>query len=386
MIKKLEIEPIPLTEGHSKLVLKVEDGIITEGFYYALVPVRGFETMLLDKEATFAPIAASRICGMCQAVHSIAVSRAVENACQIEVPEKAKKLREVINLSVRVYNHLLHHILISGNIFKNDKERFEFIKSVQKIRKTVSSILEIVGGGTIHPSNIVIGGISSPIENSVKERLLKMIEEIKSLAETEVKTFIEYIEKVWKERNLPETLGKHNLPFFSLKDLKSSSLKEIYPQEIFEELPLKREATNTTILINGKGAETGARARKVTDGKFKPKGGIKELHILRAQEIVPSIKKIEEILEKDTFEKEIRNPTFPTSDNETVGIGAVEAPRGVNIHKVKVDKSGRITYYKVMVPTAINMIAIAESLKGERAEYAEIIVRAYDPCIACSTH
>lgn len=64
MIKRIEIEPIPLTEGCSKLVLKVERGIIVEGYYYALVPIRGFETLLLDKEAPFATVAATRICGM----------------------------------------------------------------------------------------------------------------------------------------------------------------------------------------------------------------------------------------------------------------------------------------------------------------------------------
>jgi len=386
VIKRIEIEPIPLTEGHSKLILKVDKNIIVEGFYYALVPVRGFGTMLLDKEATFAPIAASRICGMCQAVHSIATAKAIEDACNIEIPETAQKLRELISLSVRAYNHLLHHILISGNMFKNPQKRHTFIKNVQKIRKTVSSILETVGGGIIHPSNIVIGGISSPIETPVKERLIALIEEAEKLAKEEIEIFIHHIERLWKEQKLPENLGEHKLPFITSKEISNVSIKEIYPQEIFNELPLKREATNTIILINENGAETGVRARKIREERYKPKGGIKELHKLRAEEILLSLKNIKRILETEKLDKETRNKQFPTSDNEKEGVGIVEAPRGVNIHKVKVDKSGKITYYEIIVPTALNMIAIAESLKGEKVEYAEMIVRAYDPCIACSTH
>ncbi|WP_457567187.1 nickel-dependent hydrogenase large subunit [Desulfurobacterium sp.] len=386
MIKKIEIEPIPLTEGCSKLVLKVENGIIVEGYYYALVPVRGFETLLLDKEAPFATVAATRICGMCQAVHSIAAAKAIENACNIEIPEAAEKLREVLNLAVRVYNHLLHHIVISGNMFENKNERFEFIKGVQRIRKNISTIMEIIGGEIVHPPNVVVGGISSSIDESVRERLINLANESIPLAEKETKRFTDYINHIWEKRNLPDNLGSHNLDFFVAEDFRTEEIEELYPQEAFPEFPLKREATNTLVKIKGRAVETGVRARKVKKEGLKPAGGIKELHILRAKEIIDALKKMKTILEHNTFNRELWNREFPVSDGEIIGTGLVEAPRGVNIHQVRVDKSGKITYYKIIVPTAINMLAISEALKGEKVEYAEMVVRAYDPCIACATH
>jgi len=81
--KVVRLEGIPLTEGHSGLHLEVEDGIVKRGVYFALVPVRGFETLLLGKEAKSAPVITSRICGLCQITHSIASARAVERACNL---------------------------------------------------------------------------------------------------------------------------------------------------------------------------------------------------------------------------------------------------------------------------------------------------------------
>jgi coenzyme F420 hydrogenase subunit alpha len=60
--KVVKIEGIPLTEGHSGLYLDVEDGIVKRGLYFALVPVRGFETLLIGREASVAPVLTSRIC------------------------------------------------------------------------------------------------------------------------------------------------------------------------------------------------------------------------------------------------------------------------------------------------------------------------------------
>lgn len=98
MRRTVKIEGIPLTEGHSGLLLEVEDGIVKEGFYYTLVPVRGFETLLLGKDSAVAPVLTSRICGLCQITHAIASAKSIEDACGIEIPEKAERLRELLRI------------------------------------------------------------------------------------------------------------------------------------------------------------------------------------------------------------------------------------------------------------------------------------------------
>ena len=165
-------------------------------------------------------------------------------------------------------------------------------------------------------------------------------------------------------------------------------IKEEYPQIFYKELEIKREASNRIPLIDNEFRETGPRARKVLFDGLKSKGGIKELYKCRSSETLEAMERLKEILKENTFsdKEELWNRSFPFSDGEKLGVGVHEAPRGTNIHTVKIDRRGKISYYKIIVPTAINFPVISEALKGEKVEFAEFIVRAYDPCIVCASH
>jgi coenzyme F420-reducing hydrogenase alpha subunit len=80
-----------------------------------------------------------------------------------------------------------------------------------------------------------------------------------------------------------------------------------------------------------------------------------------------------------------------------IGVGVVEAPRGILYHKAEVSGKGMITRYDVIVPTAQNQINIENDLKTYFSENldrekevlrleAEKIIRAYDPCMSCATN
>ncbi|WP_456342758.1 nickel-dependent hydrogenase large subunit [Thermovibrio sp.] len=390
MRKVVKIEGIPLTEGYSGLHLEVESGIIKKGVYFALVPVRGFETLLLGKDAKVAPVITSRICGLCQITHSIASARAIEKACGIEVPPEAQELREVLGLTVRVYNNLLHQIVVSEDLFPDKISQLDFIRKVQRVRKFTGEILESIGGEIIHSPNIVVGGISEPVEEFVRERILSQIDSVMEKLETSFAEFKEALNGMWKREGLPEDLGKHETSFFATDrfyagEVDFNDFSFITPQEFMPE-DLKSKVSNLFPLYRGKPVETGPRARKVLFEGYKPKGGVKELHILRGQENLDALKRIKEILERGRFNGELWNKRAPVGDGETLGVGVHEAPRGTNVHAVKVDKSGKIVYYKIIVPTELNFSAVSSALEGERAAWAEFIVRAYDPCIVCAAH
>ena len=82
---------------------------------------------------------------------------------------------------------------------------------------------------------------------------------------------------------------------------------------------------------------------------------------------------------------------------EGVGVGAVEVPRGILYHCYDFDKEGRIVKSDCVIPTSQNLANIEgdmralvpEILHKSDAEIQlrlEMLVRAYDPCISCSTH
>jgi NAD-reducing hydrogenase large subunit len=85
--------------------------------------------------------------------------------------------------------------------------------------------------------------------------------------------------------------------------------------------------------------------------------------------------------------------------NRLEGVGMIEAPRGVLIHHYKVDESGAIKWANLIVATGHNNLAINHSV-GQVARHfihgnemkegmlnrVSAVVRAYDPCLSCSTH
>lgn len=77
------------------------------------------------------------------------------------------------------------------------------------------------------------------------------------------------------------------------------------------------------------------------------------------------------------------------------GIGAVEAPRGTLIHDYTCDRYGRLIRVNIITPTAqfVNNlekdveVLVSKKLSEEKArQELKKLVRAYDPCMTCSTH
>ena len=85
--------------------------------------------------------------------------------------------------------------------------------------------------------------------------------------------------------------------------------------------------------------------------------------------------------------------------NEPEGTGIIEAPRGTLIHHYRVDDNGAMTWANLIVATGHNNLAISRGVTqvakrfvdGARLQEGMLnrvsaLVRAYDPCLSCSTH
>ena len=85
--------------------------------------------------------------------------------------------------------------------------------------------------------------------------------------------------------------------------------------------------------------------------------------------------------------------------NSLEGVGMIEAPRGMLIHHYKVNEEGGITWANLIVATGHNNLAIGRSVQQVSEHFIDgnklqegmlnrvsAVVRAYDPCLSCSTH
>ena len=79
------------------------------------------------------------------------------------------------------------------------------------------------------------------------------------------------------------------------------------------------------------------------------------------------------------------------------GVGVVEAPRGILIHDYTYDDQGILTKANCIIPTNQNHNNIQKDMEAlvplilnrpqdEIRHMLEMLVRAYDPCVSCSTH
>jgi NAD-reducing hydrogenase large subunit len=102
----------------------------------------------------------------------------------------------------------------------------------------------------------------------------------------------------------------------------------------------------------------------------------------------------------------LRDPELESSDcraeagiNRLEGVGVCEAPRGTLFHHYKVDRDGIIQWVNLLIATGQNNLSMQQTIgqvaravvrAGEFTEGAlnriEAGIRAYDPCLSCSTH
>jgi NAD-reducing hydrogenase large subunit len=85
--------------------------------------------------------------------------------------------------------------------------------------------------------------------------------------------------------------------------------------------------------------------------------------------------------------------------NALEGVGMAEAPRGVLTHHYKVNEDGAIVWANLIIATGHNNLAIGRSINQVAHHYidgkeitdgmlnrVQAVLRAYDPCLSCSTH
>ena len=104
---KIVIDPVTRIEGHLRLEVKIDNNVVTDA-WSAGTMFRGLEIILKGRDPREAWMYAQRICGVCTTVHAICSVRAVENALGIAIPENARLLRNIIEVTQFVHDHVIH--------------------------------------------------------------------------------------------------------------------------------------------------------------------------------------------------------------------------------------------------------------------------------------
>jgi sulfhydrogenase subunit alpha len=418
----IEVSPLPRVEGHGDLVLDVKNKNIKKLQLRIPESPRFFEAMLVGRIYTEPSHITSRICGICSVAHTFTSLKATEAALDVRLNDLIINLRKLVNYGECIQSHCLHVYFLAvpdflgiGSVLPLVEINPAVVNIAVKMKKIGNELVRVLGGRAIHPITTVVGGFTK----------LPEIEELLYLKNMLVSLYpdLEISLKVLKTLKIPdferetEYISLYNKDEYALYDgdLKSSDGWIIKPQDYLEKISeqVVEHSTGKHCKASRDSFMVGSLARinnnfsQLTDNAktYAADLGLKAPcyntfmnNIAQFVEIVhcvdDGIKIIDDVLNSGLDENKAMVKVNIKSGR---GVGIVEAPRGSLIHDYTYDDEGRILKANLIIPTNMNYANIEKDLYSlvpmiiEKSEDeirlgCEMMIRAYDPCISCSTH
>ncbi len=448
-MRTIVIDPVTRIEGHAKITIHLDDeGKVAETAFH-VTQVRGFEKFTEGRPFYEMPAITARICGICPISHLLASVKACDAIMSVRIPPTAAKLRELLHCGQITQSHALSFFHLSSPDmllgFDSDPARRNVIGVIEDhpalakdgiaLRKFGQQVIESLAKERIHPSWTVPGGVNAPLDHVARDRILAGLPEAKAIAlrtigffkgvvdqfEDEIANFgnaptlsagltdadgnlqlydggmrfVDASGKIVVDQMAPQDyqqyIGEATMPYSYLKAPYFKPLG--FPNGIYRVGPLARLNAATrcgTPLADVEFAEYHERFGKVVDSSF-------HFHYARLIEIIYALERMETLLnDPSILDRHVR---ATAGVNALEGIGIAEAPRGTLIHHYKVNEDGAITWANLIVATGHNNLAIGHSVDQVARRYIDgakmqegmlnrvsAVVRAYDPCLSCSTH
>lgn len=418
----IQIEHIARVEGHGNIHIQIEDGELAECTWEVVETPRFFEVMMKGLSVEMAPLLAARICGICSISHALVSARAVERALNIEIPETAKKLRLLTKHAETLQSHSLHlfflvapDLLNVGSVIPVLDTHPRVIEIATKLKGYANRASDLLAGRTSHPMVIKVGGLTQAPR---KSQLITLLHELE-LTLPYLWDALDFFKGLtWpdfeRQTEFVSLLGKGNYPFIGGDLLSSDGV--IKPED--EYLAMTNEfmldfSTSKLCKLSRESFAVGALARFNNNYEWlhpKAKEVAEELK-LRPLAHNPYFHNLAQLIEcfHVMYESKEMITELIDSDNSVYatpyevkvgeGVGAIEAPRGILYHYYQIDEKGKIVRANCVIPTGQNHANIHYDLQqlvpylasqgvteDEISRQAQMLVRAYDPCISCSVH
>ena len=107
MAEKIIIDPVTRIEGHLKIEVEVENGVVKDAWSSGTM-YRGFEQLLIGKDPRDAMRITQRICGVCNTIHGMTSVLAIDQAFGATVPDNGRIIRNLIFALDWLADHPLH--------------------------------------------------------------------------------------------------------------------------------------------------------------------------------------------------------------------------------------------------------------------------------------
>jgi len=449
MVQKVVIEPVTRIEGHAKVVVHLGDDNRVERALFIVNEFRGFEKFCEGRMFFEMPQITERICGICPVSHHLVSVKACDQILGVQAPRPAQLLRELMHMGQVIQSHSMHFFELAGpdlllgfdaepeirNVAGLYAANPELVVKAINLRRFGQSLISTLGDRRIHPNFAVPGGVNQALDGKDRDVLLG-----------EVDTMIGYVQesltiiKDWADRNRTLLDEFASFPSGYLGMVSPDNAVELYDGELrhvdehrqelhrfdgSEYLNHIAEHVESWSYLKFPYFRTGgypggvyrvgplgrlnAAAKMATPlaqqeyevyqqacgGRVVE--GTLYYHHARLVEDLYAIERAREILEdREVLSQDILC-TGRITNHE--GVGVLEAPRGTLFHHYWVDENGQVEKVNLIVATGNNNWAMSRAVEEVARRYVdganikegalnrvEAAIRAYDPCLSCSTH
>jgi Coenzyme F420-reducing hydrogenase, alpha subunit len=421
---RIKVEHLTRVEGHGNIILNSKNGRVEEVQWQVSEAPRFFEAMVVGRDYSELSIITSRICGICSIAHAFASLKATENAMGVKISDQTLMLRKLALYGENMQSHILHvgylvapDLFGVGSVFPLINTDKEAVVKIVKVHRLANEMCDLICGRTTHPITTVVGGFTKIPTKKELIHLKSRIEETMETAGEVVDIVLANADKLPKFTRETEYIGLTCDDEYALYDGVIGST-DTGKQEVNEYESITNEwvvphSTAKYAKHNRESYMVGALARfNLNSVKLSPlakevadKFGLKAPccnpfmnSVTQLVEIVhnmeDSIRIIDELLSRGLEKEKIKIEVKAGH-----GIGGIEAPRGILFHDYTYDKDGKCVKANCVIPTNQNHANIQKDMEllapilltGEKTEKEielnlEMLIRAYDPCISCSTH
>ncbi len=296
-----------------------------------------------------------RICGICSNSHPIASVQAMEDAGDIEVPERALYIRTIMAELERLHSHLLWlglggHVLGYNTVFM----------WAWRYREPILDLFEKITGNRNHYAMMKPGGVRRDVRPEHTEEVVKYMDDLLPALDLFKGAVLDdpvihartkgigmlTADDVFDYGAFGPTGRASNVPWDVRRD---------HPYAVYDRIDWD--------VITHPDCDCFGRL------------------VVRVLEMIESCKIVKQCVQKMPEGPIDSNPTHIAPGE---GIGVAEAPRGEVLHYCLSDGTNRPVRYKARAPTFMNLPTQYTAVVGESITDAVLILAAIDPCYCCT--
>lgn len=415
-------------EGEGALDLQIKDGEITALQLRIFEPPRLFEKFLEGRGHEEVLDIVARICGICPVAYQMSASHAIESIFNMNPGTWVRGMRRLFYTGEWLESHALHIHLLAAPDFLGFNSAIEMaakypdeVKRGLKLQALGNKILRTLGGRSVHPVGVRVGGFYHAPKKAEMGALLAECREALPEAEALVQ-WVGSLQLPDDEQDFISVALRHpdEYPFNEGRIVASDGLDidiadyhnyfreshvahstalhaHYFPEGYVEGAegvpylvgPLARLNLNSAQLPQA------VRDNLATTGISFPSRNMFHSALARSAELHFALLEAIRLLENYEPSSE---PCVAVTPQAGVGFGCTEAPRGILWHRYELDGEGKVVSATITPPTSQNQARIEQDLKQslekgglQRSDSAlrlhgEQVIRNYDPCISCATH